>query len=142
MTKTEISKALYDYIINNAEFKENILKQFGITSNIEMQIGGKRKVYGFVGMGCGITYLKVDHRSPKAVMLKDLVYEVRRKVNDTIYKKWFSKNERDGFEDFGCPVMAVLQQDQQCQIEFYHLVVKFAKEVLGIKNITYISNLD
>lgn len=142
MTDAQLSNALYTYIINTPDFKENILKQFGIKSDIVLDTGDSKKIYGFVGMGCGITYLKIDHRSKKAVQLKNIVYDVRRKVNNTIYNKWFSKNEHEAFEHFGCPIMAVLQQDQQCQIEFYHLVVKFAKEVLGIKRITYISNLD
>lgn len=137
-----ISSDLFNYVISNYEFKENILKQFGITSYVTANMGDKMRVYGFVGMGCGITYLKIDRRSKTSVMLKDIVYDVRRRVNNYIYKEWFTDEQKKHFENFGCPVMAVLQQDQQCQIEFYHLVVKFAKEVLGIKKISYISNLD
>lgn len=142
MTKAQLTKDLYNYIINDPEFKENVLKQFGIKSTVELGICGKVKTYGFIGMGCGITYLVVDRRSPKAIMLKDVIYDVLRKVNNYIYKNWFTAKDRKYFEDYGCPVMAVLSQDQQIQIEFYHLVVKYAKEILNIKKITYVSNLD
>ena len=133
---------LFNYVINDAEFKKEVLSQFGIQSTVEMTIGGKTKSYGFIGCGCGITYLKIDKRSKKSVLLDNVVSQVRRRVNNYIYENWFSDDAKLKFEQMGCPVMAVLQQDQQCQIEFYHLVVKYAKEVMGIKKITYISNLD
>lgn len=133
---------LFNYVINNTEFKKEVLSQFGIQSTVEMTIGGKTKSYGFIGCGCGITYLKIDKRSKKSVLLDNVVSQVRRRVNNYIYENWFSDDAKLKFEQMGCPVMAVLQQDQQCQIEFYHLVVKYAKEVMGIKKITYISNLD
>lgn len=133
---------LFNYVINDAEFKKEVLSQFGIQSTVEMTIGGKTKSYGFIGCGCGITYLKIDKRSKKSVLLDNVVSQVRRRVNNYIYENWFSDSAKLKFEQMGCPVMAVLQQDQQCQIEFYHLVVKYAKEVMGIKKITYISNLD
>lgn len=134
---------IFNYIINNSEFKTNVLKQFGIESVVVgKDLNGKNKVYGFVGLGCGITYLKIDKRSKKAIQLKDCVYTIRRKVNDYIYNNWFTIDQKNYFESIGCPIQAVLQQDQQIQIEFYHLIVKYAKEILKIKNITYISNLD
>ena len=133
---------LFNYVINDSEFKKEVLSQFGIQSTVEMTIGGKTKSYGFIGCGCGITYLKIDKRSKKSVLLDNVVSQVRRRVNNYIYENWFSDDAKLKFEQMGCPVMAVLQQDQQCQIEFYHLVVKYAKEVMGIKKITYISNLD
>lgn len=133
---------LFNYVINDTEFKKEVLSQFGIQSTVEMTIGGKTKSYGFIGCGCGITYLKIDKRSKKSVLLDNVVSQVRRRVNNYIYENWFSDDAKLKFEQMGCPVMAVLQQDQQCQIEFYHLVVKYAKEVMGIKKITYISNLD
>lgn len=133
---------LFNYVINNPEFKTEVLSQFGIQSTVEMTIGGKTKSYGFIGCGCGITYLKIDKRSKKSVLLDNVVSQVRRRVNNYIYENWFSDSAKIKFDQMGCPVMAVLQQDQQCQIEFYHLVVKYAKEVMGIKKITYISNLD
>lgn len=133
---------LFNYVINDPEFKKEVLSQFGIQSTVEMTIGGKTKSYGFIGCGCGITYLKIDKRSKKSVLLDNVVSQVRRRVNNYIYENWFSDSAKIKFEQMGCPVMAVLQQDQQCQIEFYHLVVKYAKEVMGIKKITYISNLD
>lgn len=134
---------IFNYIINNSEFKTNVLKQFGIESVVVgKDLNGKNKVYGFVGLGCGITYLRVDHRSKKAVKLKNDVYAIRQKVNDYIYKNWFTSEQKKYFKSIGCPIQAVLQQDQQIQIEFYHLIVKYAKEILKIKNITYISNLD
>ena len=42
----------------------------------------------------------------------------------------------------GNPIMAVITQDRQIQIEIYSRIVKFAKEVMGIKNISYVSVLD
>lgn len=143
MEKQNLINDLFAYIVNNSEFKETVLKQFGIESCVVgNDLNGKQKVYGFVGLGCGITYLKIDRRSKKSIILKDIVYNLRHKVNRYIYDNWFTTEQHKHFEDFGCPIMAVLQQDQQIQIEFYHLVIKYAKEVMGIKKISYISNLD
>ena len=54
----------------------------------------------------------------------------------------FTDAEKAYYLKIGNPVMAVLMQDQQIQIEIYSRIVKFAKEVLGIKNISYVSVLD
>lgn len=130
---------LFNYIINDDDFKTNVLKQFKYESAVVMN--GKQ-VGKFIGNGCGITYLKIDKRSKKSIELDNIVHALRRKVNNHIYNEWFADEQKTYFQLIGCPVMAVLQQDQQIQIEFYKRVIQYAKDILKIKNISYISNLD
>lgn len=129
---------LYKYIISDESLKDEIRSIFGIQSVLT---DGKRN-YAFIGNGCGITYLKIDRRSKKAIELNSIVYEVRRRFNSFVMLKYFSNDELIHFHRIGCPVIAILQQDITIQQLFYDKVVEYGKNVLGIKKLRYISNLD
>lgn len=138
----DLSVELFSHIISDKGFIDDVRKVFGLESAVVLEAGGKKKVFGFIGMGCGITYLTYDKRSRKAKALDDIVREVRRNVNTHLSNVIFSKEEHEYFENLGCPVLAVLQQDQQIQIAFYSRVVEYAQNVLGIQKIDYYSTLD
>lgn len=143
---TELANRLFDYIISDPTYVEDVKKNFKITGYVYSadllgnQIPGTPK-YAFVGNGCGITYLKFDKRSRKAIELDVVVREVRRECENFLYHT-FTDDEIDYFQKIGSPVMAVLQQDQVIQQEFYSRVVKFAKDILGVQKISYVSMLD
>lgn len=136
-----LSKDCFDYIISDTSFVPNIKYVFGIESSVVSMSGDECKVYGFIGNGCGITWLNIDRRSKKAIELDAVKYEVIANLHEYLINT-FTDGQKEYYMKFGCPVMAVLQQDQEIQKEIYSRIVKYAKEVMGIKNISYTSVLD
>ena len=137
----DLSRECFNYIISDENFLPNIKKVFGIESDIVSEFGDDKKTYKFIGNGCGITYLMDDIRFKKTRELKEIEYNVINNLHEYIVNS-FTDEEKAYFLKIGNPIMAVLMQDQQIQIEIYSRIVKFAKEVMGIKNISYISVLD
>ena len=137
----DLSRECFKYIISDENFLPSVKEVFGIESAVVSEYGGDKKVYGFIGHGCGITYLKLDRRSKKAIDLDEVKYNVIHNLHVYLVNS-FTDEQKAYYMEMGCPVMAVLQQDQQIQIEIYSRIVKFAKEVMGIKNISYVSVLD
>ena len=137
----DLSRECFNYIISDENFLPNIKKVFGIESDIVSDFGDDKKTYKFIGNGCGITYLMDDRRFKKTRELKEIEYNVINNLHEYIVNS-FTDEEKAYFLNIGNPIMAVLMQDQQIQIEIYSRIVKFAKEVMGIKNISYISVRD
>ena len=137
----DLSRECFNYIISDENFLPAIKKVFSIESKVVSDGGNDKEVYTFVGYGCGITYLKLDRRYKKAIELDEVEYNVINNLYAYIGNT-FTDKEKAHFLKIGNPVLAVLMQDQQIQIEIYSRIVKFAKEVLGIKNISYVSVLD
>ena len=137
----DLSRECFNYIISDENFLPNIKKVFGIESDIVSEFGDDKKIYKFIGNGCGITYLMDDRRFKKTRELKEIEYNVINNLHEYIVNS-FTDEEKAYFLKIGNPIMAVLMQDQQIQIEIYSRIVKFAKEVMGIKNISYISVRD
>lgn len=137
----DLSNECFNYIISDKDFLPNVKKVFGIESEVVSDFGDDNKVYKFIGNGCGITYLKFDRRSKKAIELNDIVYNIINNLHAYLVNS-FTDKEKAYYLKIGNPIMAVLMQDQQIQIEIYSRIVKFAKEVMGIKNISYVSVLD
>ena len=137
----ELSKECFNYIISDENFLPNVKKVFGIESAVVSDLGDDKEVYSFVGYGCGITYLKYDRRYKGALELDEIEYNVVNNLHEYIANS-FTDEEKAYYLKICNPVMAVLMQDQQIQIEIYSRIVKFAKEVMGIKRISYVSVLD
>ena len=137
----DLSRECFNYIISDENFLPNVKKVFGIESDIVSDFGDDKKTYKFIGNGCGITYLMDDRRFKKTRELKEIEYNVINNLHEYIVNS-FTDEEKAYFLKIGNPIMAVLMQDQQIQIEIYSRIVKFAKEVMGIKNISYISVRD
>ena len=137
----DLSRECFNYIISDENFLPSVKKVFGIESTVVSEFGGDNKEYVFIGGGCGITYLKIDRRSKKALELDDIEYNVVNNIHEYLVNS-FTDEEKAYYLKIGNPIMAVLVQDQQIQIEIYSRIVKFAKEVMGIKNISYVSVLD
>ena len=137
----DLSRECFNYIISDENFLPSIKKVFGIESDIVSEFVNDKKTYKFIGNGCGITYLMDDRRFKKTRELKEIEYNVINNLHEYIVNS-FTDEEKAYFLKIGNPIMAVLMQDQQIQIEIYSRIVKFAKEVMGIKNISYISVRD
>lgn len=137
----DLSRECFNYITSDENFLPSIKKVFGIESDIVSEFGDDKKTYKFIGNGCGITYLMDDRRFKKTRELKEIEYNVINNLHEYIVNS-FTDEEKAYFLKIGNPIMAVLMQDQQIQIEIYSRIVKFAKEVMGIKNISYISVRD
>ena len=137
----DLSRECFNYIISDENFLPSIKKVFDIESDIVSDFGDDKKTYKFIGNGCGITYLMDDRRFKKTRELKEIEYNVINNLHEYIVNS-FTDEEKAYFLKIGNPIMAVLMQDQQIQIEIYSRIVKFAKEVMGIKNISYISVRD
>lgn len=137
----DLSRECFNYIISDENFLPSVKKVFGIESTVVSEFGSDNKEYPFIGGGCGITYLKIDRRSKKALELDDIEYNVVNNIHEYLVNS-FTDEEKAYYLKIGNPVMAVLMQDQQIQIEIYSRIVKFAKEIMGIKNISYVSVLD
>ena len=137
----DLAKECFNYIVSDENFLPNVKKVFGIESTVVSDFGADKKSYRFVGNGCGITYLKFDRRCKKALELSEIEYNVVNNLHEYIVRT-FTNKEKAYYLKIGNPIMAVLMQDQQIQIEIYSRIVKFAKEVMGIKRISYVSVLD
>ena len=137
----DLARDCFNYIVSDENFLPNVKKVFGIESTVVSDFGSDNKEYIFIGGGCGITYLKFDRLSKKGIVLDDIEYNVINNIHAYIANS-FTDKENAYYLKIGNPIMAVITQDQQIQIEIYSRIVKFAKEVLGIKNISYVSVLD
>ena len=141
----DLSRECFNYIISDENFLPNVKKVFGIESTVVSEFGSEfssdNKEYIFIGGGCGITYLKFDRLSEKGMELDDIEYNVINNIHAYISNS-FTDKEKAYYLKIGNPIMAVITQDRQIQVEIYSRIVKFAKEVLGIKNISYVSVLD
>lgn len=141
-----LAAQIYNALINDPTYVESVKSKFVITGYVgDCDLTGKlrpgAKVYAFVGNGCGITWLTFDGRSKKAKEVNEIIHEVRRACDRYLYGQ-FDDEAINYFQSIGSPVMAVLQQDQEIQQEFYSRVVAYCKQVLGIKKIGYRSVLD
>ena len=137
----DLSRECFNYIISDENFLPSVKKVFGIESTVVSEFGDDKKSYRFIGNGCGITYLKFDRRYKKAIELDEVEYNVINNLHAYIVNS-FTDAEKAYYLKIGNPVMAVLMQDRQIQIEIYSRIIKFAKEVMGIKRISYVSVLD
>ena len=137
----DLAKECFNYIVSDETFLPNVKKVFGIESAVVSDLGDDKEVYSFVGYGCGITHIKYDRRCKGTLELDEIEYNVVNNLHEYLVHS-FTNKEKAYYLKIGNPIMAVLMQDQQIQIEIYSRIVKFAKEVMGIKHISYVSVLD
>lgn len=140
-----IEDRLYEYLTTDDIFNEccGSLKYQSILEDDPAYLapGEKQHQYAFIGVGCGITWLNIDKRSPKSIQLNEIKGEVLKRVRKNFIDR-FSKEEQKYYESIGCPLEAIFCQDQHIQSVLYSNIVDFAKNELGIKNISYTSRLD
>ena len=99
------------------------MKKEGIVENEQT---GER--WGFIGHGCGITYLSYRKNNKKAEMLAKLASYLH--MNDTLdwFYEEFTPEQKNYYEKIGCPLGAIWTQDIVMQQAYYNVIKKFADE--------------
>lgn len=142
--KKTLSEELLEYLKSNIdELYKDVQAEIGYKSIVEddTHVPEKdRKRYAFVGLGCGITYLKYRKNNKKAKEIDKAANEFHyNEIKQMLIKK-LPKKEYKYLESIGCPFEAVWGQSQQLQLAYYRLVKKFA-ETKGVK-FEIVSHLD
>lgn len=134
-SKKTIEDELLEYLKEHIdEMYQSFLDEINYKSIIEDEkpdANGKKQRYAFVGLGCGITFLKY-RKSKKAIAIDEAARKYRRdEVLQMIIKK-LPKNEYNYLKKIGCPVEAIWYQMQNIQLKYYEIVQDFAN-TKGIK---------
>lgn len=99
---------------------------------------GKR--YAFVGFGCAFVWIEFDKRSKKAKEIYEVARQIRYEYSAT-FEKQFDKEVVEYYNNIGCPLKALFQQDENIQNAYFWLVTEFMK-YKGVKNAYVMSRLD
>ena len=134
-SKKTIEDELLDYLKEHIdEMYKAFIGETGYRSVIEDEMpdsNGKTHRYAFIGLGCGITWLKY-RKSKKAIAIDEAARKYRgNEVLQMIIKKLHNK-DYNYFKKIGCPVEAIWYQMQNLQIKYYQIVRDFAK-IKGIE---------
>lgn len=141
MTDLQLCNEVTQFIISDQSFLEKIKTFLANESDVIMEVNGKQSTYKFVGCGCGITYLTVsDKRDSLAKQLKEQQFNIESKCRRWLINQ-FSGDELHYFESIGCPLGAILSQDQGVQIEIYRRIVKWGN-MHGCRYLSFNSRLD
>ena len=142
-SKKTLSEELLDYLKNNIdEMYQAFLGEIQYKSILEDDIHipeNKRNKFAFVGMGCGLTWLKY-RKSKKAAEIDEAARRYRNhEILDMLVKK-FPKKDYEYLKKIGCPMEAIWFQMQNLQMKYFYFVQKFA-ETKGIK-MEIVSHID
>jgi len=129
-SKKIIGDELLDYLKEHIdEMYQAFLGETGYKSILEDEIpdvNGKKQRFAFVGMGCGMTWLKY-RKSKRATEIDEAARKYRgNEVLQMIVKK-LPKKDYNYFKKIGCPVEAIWYQMQNLQLKYYQIVRDFAK---------------
>jgi len=129
-SKKTIGDELLDYLKEHIdEMYQAFLGETGYKSILEDEIpdvNGKKQRFAFVGMGCGMTWLKY-RKSKRATEIDEAARKYRgNEVLQMIVKK-LPKKDYNYFKKIGCPVEAIWYQMQNLQLKYYQIVRDFAK---------------
>lgn len=129
-SKKTIEDELLDYLKEHIdEMYQAFLGETGFRSVVEDEMpdsNGKKQRYAFVGLGCGMTWLKY-RKTKKAIAIDEAARKYRgNEVLQMIIKK-LPKKDYNYFKKIGCPVEAIWYQMQNLQLKYYQIVRDFAK---------------
>ena len=83
--------------------------------------------WGFIGVGCGITYLTHRKGNKKAEAIKAAANKLHYGLAQTWFMNRFTGEQKAYYEKIGCPLGAIWQQDMNMQQAYYYKVLDFAK---------------
>ena len=139
---TSIKDELLKYITDNfKEISKDVTETLKARSIISVEGGGDKRNFHFVGFGCGFVWLEYDKRSKLGKEIEKAAKELHRKEVLQLFLKGFTKKERTYYDNIGCPLEAIWQQDMNIKESYYYLVSKFGLEK-GVKKMSYNSRLD
>jgi hypothetical protein len=143
-TKTPVSMKdeMIKYIEDNfSEIFTEVSKTLKARSTVSLDMGSKTKHYNFIGFGCGFVWLEYDKRSKIGKEIDKISHEIHRNEGLKLFLSQFTKTERKYYEEIGCPLEAIWQQDMNIKESYYHLIAQFGMSK-GVKKMCYNSRLD
>ena len=141
-TPVSMKDEMIKYIEDNfGEIFTEVSKTLKARSTVSLDMGGKTKHYNFIGFGCGFVWLEYDKRSKIGKEIEKLAKEVHRNEGLKLFLSQFTKTERNYYEEIGCPLEAIWQQDMNIKESYYHLIAQFGMSK-GVKKMCYNSRLD
>ena len=129
-SKKTIEDELLDYLKEHIdEMYQVFLDETDYKSIIEDKIpdsNGKKQRWAFVGLGCGMTFLKY-RKSKNAIAIDEAARKYRgHEVLQMIVKK-IPKKDYNYLKKIGCNAEAIWYQTQNIQLKYYQIVRDFAK---------------
>ena len=139
-----LSQELLDYLKEHFdEMFAEAVKSLSVKSILEDDDHvpeNKKRRWAMVGVGCGITYFKYRKNNKRAEEINKAQSKFRFGEIKKMFLKKFTAAERKYYENIGCPLEAIWQQDQNMQLSYFYTVSEFAKSK-GIE-MKVISRLD
>lgn len=94
----------------------------------------KCKSYAMFGFGCGFTIIDFDKRSKVGKKIKELANKHHRTTFLKQFLSAFTKKEIDYYQNVGCPLTALYNQDMTISGDYDRYVANFM-EKKGVKNV-------
>ena len=91
-----------------------------------------KREYAFIGVGCGITYPVYRKNNKKLQEIDEAAHKYRLGEILNMFIGKFTKKEVEYYKNIGCPLQAILSQDQGMQLSYWGMVQSFA-ESKGLK---------
>lgn len=141
-TPVSMKDEMIKYIEDNfGEIFTEVSKTLKARSTVSLDMGGKTQTYNFIGFGCGFVWLEYDKRSKIGKEIDKISHEIHRNEGLKLFLSQFTKTERKYYEEIGCPLEAIWQQDMNIKESYYHLIAQFGMSK-GVKKMCYNSRLD
>lgn len=123
-TYTELRDYLYEHW---DEVMKSAMPSMNEKSVVETEWNGQTQRYGFIGVGCGITYLTHRKGNKKAEAIKEAANKIHYKEALNWFMSRFTDDQEKYYEKIGCPLGAIWTQDMNMQQAYYYKVLDFAK---------------
>lgn len=141
-SSVSLKDEMFKYIEDNfSKIFAEVSRTLKARSTVSLEISGKTKTYNFIGFGCGFVWLKYDKRSKIGKEIDKIAHDIYRNEGLKLFLSQFTKNERKYYEEIGCPLEAIWQQDMNIKESYYHLIAQFGISK-GVKKMCYNSRLD
>lgn len=138
--KEELIQYLNSNISKIVEAANDSLKIESVVMNDTRFMKDNGKRYAFVGFGCAFVWIEFDKRSKKAKEIYQIARQIRYDYSVT-FEKQFDKKVVEYYNNIGCPLQALFQQDENIQNAYFWLITEFMK-YKGVKNAYVMSRLD
>lgn len=138
--KDELIQYLNSNISKIVEAAKESLKIESVVMNDTRFVKDDGKRYAFVGFGCAFVWIEFDKRSKKAKEIYQIARQIRYDYSTT-FEKQFDKKVVEYYNNIGCPLKALFQQDENIQNAYFWLITEFMK-YKGVKNAYVMSRLD
>ena len=127
-----IQNELRQYLVDNfdtifAEATKSLKYKSIVETDPTVTSEKNMKQYAFVGVGCGITYLKYRSNSKLGQAIEDAARYLRSHDIAELFLSKFTTEQQEYYNNIGCSLLAIWSQDQGMQASYYWAVAEFAK---------------